>query len=197
MSSTSSASSDQIVLDLETKKTFDEAGGRNPAELGVTVVGTYSYKTDEYIIFEEHQAAELEQRLSETTRIIGFNIRRFDFPVLQPYLKHLNLSHVGHLDIMDELEKVLGHRVSLQSVASATLNEGKSGSGLDAIHYYRSGDMVNLKKYCLDDVRLTRDVYEFGKKHGHVFYFSRDGQTRMKAEIHWQDPVPPANFSLF
>lgn len=187
----------QIVLDLETKRTFDEAGGRNPADLGVTVIGTYSYGTGEYRAFEEKEIAELEQLLSETSRIIGFNIHRFDFPVLQPYCKRLDLSDIPSFDLLEELEKILGHRVSLQSVARATLNQGKSGTGLDAIEFYRRGEMEKLKKYCLDDVRLTREVYEFGKKFGHVYYQSKDGTTRLKVEVQWKDPEPSANLSLF
>lgn len=188
---------DQIVLDLETKKTFDEVGSRNSADLGVTVVGTYFYETGEYKAFEESEFSELEQRLSNATRIIGFNIKRFDFPALQPCLKRLNLSDVNSLDILEELEKGLGHRVSLQSVAMATLHEGKSGSGLDAVDFYRRGEMERLKKYCLDDVRLTGQIYEFGKRFGHLFYLSKDGKTRLETKVDWKDPAPPANLSLF
>lgn len=188
---------DQIVLDLETKKTFDEIGSRNPAELGVTVVGTYFYETGEYRAFEGHEFPELELSLSRATRIIGFNIKRFDFPALQPSFKRLNLSHVSALDLLEEVEKVLGHRLSLQTIATATLNEGKSGSGLDAIDFYRRGEMDKLKKYCLDDVRLTRQVYEFGKKFRHIFYYSKDRQSRLEAKIAWKDPEPPANLTLF
>jgi DEAD/DEAH box helicase domain-containing protein len=187
----------QIVLDLETKRTFNEAGGRNPADLGITVVGIYFYGTDEYRAFEETDLPELEQVLSETSRVIGFNIRRFDFPVLKPYLKRIDLSKLEILDILEELEKRLGHRVSLQSVAQATLNRGKSGTGLEAIEFYRRGEMEKLKKYCLDDVRLTREVYEFGKKFGHIYYQSKDGTTRLKVEVQWKDPEPAANLSLF
>lgn len=187
----------QIVLDLETQKTFDEAGGRNPADLGITVIGIYLYETDSYRAFQENELAELEQVLSEASRIIGFNIRRFDFPVLQPYLKRLNLSDLPYLDILEELEKILGHRVSLQSIAKATLNTGKSGTGLDAIEYYRKGEIEKLKKYCLDDVRLTKEIYEFGKKFGHLYYQSKDGATRLQAKVNWKDPEAPANLSLF
>ena len=190
-------SSDQIVLDLETKKTFDEVGGRNMADLGVTVIGTYFYESDEYRVFEEGEIALLEEQLSRATRIIGFNTNRFDFVVLQPYLKRLNLSQLASLDLLEELEKILGHRVSLQSVAKATLDVSKSGSGLDAIRYYRSGEIEKLKQYCLNDVKLTREIYEFGKKFGHLYYLSKDGSTRMKVDTHWKDPVPPPNLSLF
>ncbi|HSA58478.1 MAG TPA: ribonuclease H-like domain-containing protein [bacterium] len=187
----------QVVLDLETQKIFDEIGTRNPGDLGVSVAGVYFYENDEYACYEETRLPELELRLSKASRVIGFNIRRFDFPVLQPYLKHIDLGQMPLLDIMDDLEKTLGHRVSLQSVASATLGVGKSGSGLDAIHYYRSGEMEKLKKYCLDDVRLTKDVYEFGKKNGLVYYLSKDGSNRLTARVNWKDPAPPVNLSLF
>ncbi|QQR79760.1 MAG: ribonuclease H-like domain-containing protein [Deltaproteobacteria bacterium] len=187
----------QIVLDLETKKTFQEVGGRGAAELGVTVIGTYFYEGNRYVIYEENQIAELEQQISLVTRVIGFNIRRFDFVVLQPYMKHIKLADIAIFDIMDDLERLLGHRVSLQSVASATLNVGKSGSGLDAIEYYRTGQMEKLKKYCLDDVRLTMEVYEFGKQNGRVFYWSKDGSTKKEVAVEWKDPEPPTNFSLF
>lgn len=187
----------QIVLDLETKKTFDEIGGRNPAELGVTVIGTYSYATDTYRAFWEHEVAELEQLLSKASRVIGFNIRRFDFPVLQPHLRHIRLNDLPALDLLEELEKILGHRISLQSLATATLSVGKSGSGLDAIQYYRTGDFEKLTKYCLDDVRITKDIFEFGKKWGTVSYLSKDGRNKMSAKVTWQDPVVPSNLSLF
>lgn len=189
--------SNQIVLDLETKKTFEEAGGRNPSDLGITVVGIYLLEADEFRIYEENQIPQLEQDLSQATRVIGFNNRRFDFPVLQPYLKHLNLSDVPTLDLLEELEKILGHRVSLSSLARATLNRDKSGSGLDAIAYFRNGEMEKLKKYCLDDVRITWEIYEFGKKFGHVYYQSKDGKTRLEAKVAWKDPEPPLNLSLF
>lgn len=187
----------QIVLDLETKKTFDEIGSRNPGDLGVTVVGTYFYATGEYRAFREHEMTELEQLLSKASRIIGFNIKRFDFPALQPHLKHINTNDLPYLDLLEDLEKVLGHRVSLQSVATATLNVGKSGSGLDAIQYYRTGDFEKLIKYCLDDVRITKDVFEYGKKFGFVSYLSKDGRNKLNAKIEWKDPSPAANLSLF
>jgi DEAD/DEAH box helicase domain-containing protein len=188
----------QIVFDIETQKTFDEVGGgRNLAELKISVVGAYFYATDEYRCFEEKELPEFEERISKASRIIGFNIRRFDLPVLQPYLKYIQGSQIPALDLLEELEKTLGHRISLQSVATATLNAGKSGSGLDAIRYYRSGEIDKLKKYCLDDVRLTKEIYEFGKNSGLVSYLSRDATQKLSVKVAWQDPAPPQNLSLF
>lgn len=189
--------SGQIVLDLETQRSFDEVEGRNFEKLGVSLVGVYSYATDRFEAYREAELGRLESVLGNSSRIIGFNIKRFDFPVLQPYLPQLNLAKLTALDLLEDLHRLLGHRVSLASVAGATLDAKKLGSGLDAIHYYRSGDFASLEKYCLQDVRLTKEVYEFGKRFGHVFYYSKGGTNRMEVKVEWQDPVPAANLSLF
>ncbi|MBI2982425.1 MAG: ribonuclease H-like domain-containing protein [Deltaproteobacteria bacterium] len=188
----------QIVLDLETQKGFDDVGGRdNLVALGVSLVGIYRYDQSGYESYLEPELTRLETVLSQALRIVGFNIKRFDFPVLQPYFKNLKLSELQTLDLLEEVEKAIGHRVSLQTLAEATLGEGKSGNGLDAIEYFRQQDWDRLKKYCLDDVRLTMELYEFGKKFGRLYFLSKDRTTKIEIPISWKDPVPPSNLSLF
>ena len=162
----------RIVFDIETKKTFDEVGGHeNQAELGVSYVGVYSYTQQKPFGFFENDLDKLEKILqTEKPMLIGFNSIHFDVPVLQPYFKNFDLTTLPHLDMLKEIEKSLGHRVKLDSVADATLYEGKSGSGLDAIRWFREGDFESLVKYCMDDVRITRDLYEYGLRHGRIFY---------------------------
>ena len=79
------------------------------------------------------------------------------------------------LDIMEEVQRVLGYRCKLDDLAAATLGERKSGHGLDAVRYWREGQLEKLKAYCLDDVRLTRDLYRFGLAHGVVYLMDRAG----------------------
>lgn len=177
-----------IVLDLETKFTFDEVGGRDKFEaLGITVAGVYDYSTGKYEAIEEKDLSKLEKRLESKPLIVGFNSKRFDIPVLKPYL-HFDPNILPQLDIMDEIQKVVGHRISLESVAQATLGYGKSGSGLDAIKYYRSGEIDKLKKYCLDDVKVTREVYEYGCKHKELFFTSKYGNSKTRVEVNWERP---------
>jgi hypothetical protein len=88
------------------------------------------------------------------------------------------------LDILEEVVHALGHRLKLESVAMATLGEGKSGSGLDAIWYYKNQEWEKLIKYCLDDVRVTKEVYEYGQRHGNLWFDNR-GQ-RQSIPIRWQ-----------
>lgn len=161
-----------IVLDLESQKTFDEVGGQhNRSQLGVSFVGVYSYAQDKYYGFWEKDLPVLENILiREKPLLIGFNTISFDNQVLQPYFKKLQINSLPQLDILAEIEKVLRFRIKLESVAQATLGMGKSGSGLDAIRYYRAKQFNELAKYCLDDVKVTRYVYEYGIQHGQLWY---------------------------
>ncbi len=175
---------DIIVLDLETQKTFDEVGGQdNKHLLGVSFVGVYSYKHKKYLGFKEEKFADLLKLFKNTELVIGFNSKYFDFPVLQPYYKDFDLSQISHLDILEEIQKKLGHRLKLESVAQSTLGYGKSGEGLDAIRYLRANDWESLIKYCLDDVKVTKEVYEYGLNHGHIFYTNYG--VKKKIPIPW------------
>ena len=165
-----------VVIDVETQKGFNEVDRKKLHLLKVSVACLYDSHTNQYLSFEEKEMLKFEDYLKKADLVVGFNVRDFDLEVLAPYL----ISPVKSfpvLDLLVEFEKVRGHRISLQSVAQATLGESKSGSGLDAIKYYAEGRMDELKKYCLDDVRITRDVYLYALKHGKVHFFSnRDYQ---------------------
>lgn len=174
----------KLVLDLETQRTFDEVGGRNFGDLLISVVGIYRYDTDSYECYLEEELHHLENLLIDAELTIGFNHRKFDFPVLQPYVK-MDTSQLPMLDLMEDITDRIGHRVSLDSVAQATLKVGKTGHGLDAIEYYKKGEWEKLKSYCLNDVKITKEVYEYGLKHGHVYYMTRDGMDRRRVDVEW------------
>ena len=177
---------DKLVLDLETQREFSEVEGRKPERLGVSVVGVYGYDDDRYEAYREEELPRLAPRLQAAELLIGFNIRRFDLPVLQPYLA-FSLATLPVLDIMEEIVKNLGHRVSLDSLAQATLGRGKSGSGLDALRWYRDGRLDLVKRYCLDDVKLTKELYEYGKAHGRLFFTSRFSQGKIQVPVFWPE----------
>lgn len=178
---------DTLVIDLETKKSFAEVGGeRNIAQLGISVAGVYSYDRDSFTAFEEHELPQLEDMLQKTGHIIGFNINHFDIPVLKPYMKDLTvLEKIAVTDLYEDAVNFLGHRVGLNAVAEATLGESKSGHGLEALEWFRQGRVSEVKKYCLDDVRLTRDVYEYGKKHGHILFHSFSDNKIHSVPVEW------------
>ena len=173
-----------IVIDLETQKTFDEVGGRNFEELLISVMGVYRYSHDQYECYLEQELHRFENVLIDSPLVIGFNIRKFDMPVLQRYVG-VETAKLPMLDLMEDIANKIGHRVSLDSVAQATLNVGKTGHGLDAIDFYREGKMEELKSYCLNDVKITKEVYDYGVKNGHVYYLTRDGSDRKSVQVEW------------
>lgn len=157
---------DTIVFDIETKESFDEIGERDPRKLSVSLVGAYSYSRQEFKSFFEHELPQLWEWLLDAELIVGFNSDHFDIPVLEKYWPEL--KNIQSLDLMKEIKNTLGFRVKLDSVAGATLGESKSGDGLEAIRMFKENRLDDLKKYCLNDVRITRDIYEFGKQEGKI-----------------------------
>lgn len=170
-----------IVYDVETKHTFAEVNGPDKyRQLEVSFLGVYSYSQDKFFSFFEQDLSTFERILvTEQPTIIGFNSLHFDNRVVQPYFRQLNIASLPQVDILDDIYRALGFRLKLESVAQATLGEGKSGSGLDAIRYYREGNLKALAKYCLDDVRITRDIYDYGCRHGYILYSSGGEYQRM------------------
>lgn len=165
-----------IVLDIETQNTFQEVGKYDPTLLKVSLVGVYDFATDQFSSYLESELPKMWPLLEHADRIIGYNSIGFDMPVLNTYYPG-DLLKLPQLDIMAELEKKIGFRVKLDTVAQATLGTGKSGTGLMAIEYFRKGEIEKLRDYCLQDVKVTRDIYLHGLQYGKIHYIDRQGRT--------------------
>ena len=83
---------------------------------------------------------------------------------------NFDIFEVPYLDLLEEIEKILQHRIKLELVAQGTLGAGKSGTGLEALLYYKNGRMDLLKKYCLDDVKITKQVYDYALRNQKLLY---------------------------
>ena len=178
----------KIVLDLETQKGFEEVGGRGKNHLlKVSVCCIYEYETSKYSVYTENELHRLAEILQNTDQVIGFNIKDFEFEVLRPYV-NFDIHQVPCLDIIEDAQAYLGHRIGLDSIAQGTLGSGKTGSGREALVYWRNGRMDLLKKYCQDDVRITRDVYEFGLANQKIMY--KDFFDVKEIPVKWQEPAP-------
>lgn len=183
-----------IIFDIETKLSFQEVGGKdNMDKLGVSVLGAYFYSNEKYRTFEEHELPEFEKIIRDLAhkkqgRVIGFNIDYFDIPVLQPYISW-NLKELQRLDLMRDVESGIGFRVSLDNLAQNTLSAQKSGDGMQALRWYKEGKIDEIKKYCLKDVELTKNLYEYGVKKGGVYFFSRDVMNKRLVNVNWSDKL--------
>lgn len=159
----------ELVFDIETQNSFDDVGAGNTRALRVSLVGVYTYEDDQFRAFREEQLSEMWPLFEHAERLIGYNSKYFDVPVLQNYYTG-DLSKIPHLDLLEEIKRSAGFRLKLDDIARATLNTQKSGHGLQAIEWFKEGAWDKIEKYCLDDVRITRDVYEYGKLHKQIFF---------------------------
>jgi len=161
----------QVILDVETQKIFDEVGGYFPDRLGISFVGVnirHSYgEAGEFQSYFEKDLPKLFPLLEKADVIVGFNVDDFDLPTFTPYYNG-EINTLPTLDIMKRIKDSIGHRVSLDAVAQETLGIGKIGDGLDAIKYFRAKNWKKLEKYCLQDVKVTRDLLDYGYSKGKV-----------------------------
>ena len=162
---------DEVIFDLETKSFFIEDGKFDPSKFGVSILSLYHRKLDEsfkeikgeILSFWEKDFSGMWKIFQEADRIIGFNSLSFDVPALSPYSPR-GFSKLAHFDILDELKKISGHKTSLHKIAKATLGVQKTDSGENAVLYWEKGDKRSLgllQKYCEDDVRITKDIYDY------------------------------------
>lgn len=162
------ASHNKIVFDLETQKSFDEVNNKTHL-LKISVIGVYSYNLDKYFCFTEDQIYRVGEMFQEADQIIGFNIKHFDYEVLKPYL-NFDPHTLPTLDILHEVEKMIGHRIKLDNLAKTTLGVGKNGDGLEALRLYKQGRIDELKKYCTNDVKITKEIYDYAQMYGKLLY---------------------------
>ncbi len=166
-----------VVLDIETSNTFEDVGGYFPEKLDVSVVVAYYYETDEYVHYLQEDLPKLFKRLEHGGRIIGYNSIGFDIPVLNRYYAG-DLLQIPQLDMLAEIHASLGYRIKLDDVASASIGTSKSAHGLLAVKWWREGKYQDVIDYCQQDVKVTKEVYEFGLKNGYILFDDKSGVRR-------------------
>jgi DEAD/DEAH box helicase domain-containing protein len=175
-----------VYFDLETQRTANDAGGWDKKrDMGMSVGVTYSTASGQYQIYSEKRVHDLVNELLRADLVVGFNVINFDYEVLMGYTAYDLPSLVPTLDMLVELEKKLGHRLSLDAVATATLGVGKTADGLDAIRWWREGKLLDIAEYCCFDVKVTRLVHEYGRDKKHLFFLDRFQQKR-QVETDWR-----------
>ena len=174
-----------VVIDVETQLTFRDVGGYIPQKLKISVAGLFDYAANTYLTFTESELPKLFPYLEHASEVIGFNIVDFDLPALNPYYIG-ELARLPTIDLLKHIEKSLGFRIALDDLVRETLNAHKTGHGLLAIEYFKNQEWEKLKTYCLSDVKLTKELYEYGKTHGKVFYKAPAG--RREISVNWGQP---------
>jgi len=179
----------RITLDLETKNFFQDVESNDPAALDISVVCIHDSETDSFKSFQEHQFKDLWPILEQADILVTWNGDHFDIPLLNKYYPG-DLTKLKSVDLMKEMAKVLGRRLKLDTVAGATLGANKSGGGSDAIAWWRAGEVDKVIAYCIDDVRLTKDLYEYAMNKGFLKYSDAGTVRELKLDTSaWETPA--------
>jgi DEAD/DEAH box helicase domain-containing protein len=174
-----------VFLDLETRKLAQEVGGwQNIHLMGVSVAVLFDSLEDRFITYMESEIEGLIEHLLRADLVVGFNIKQFDYVVLGAY-SNRSLRDLNTFDILEDIHRRLGFRLSLDHLAQETLDESKSGDGLLAVEWFRRGEMDKLIDYCSQDVKVTRDLFEYGLKNGYLVYRSKKENRRLKVRVDW------------
>jgi DEAD/DEAH box helicase domain-containing protein len=177
----------RITFDIETEGEFKGNGDFSNQE--VTIVGVHDSVTNEYASYLKEELPKLWPLLESADMLIGYNSDHFDIPILNKYYAG-DLGKIKSIDLLKEIKNVLGRRLKLDSVAQATLGHGKSGNGMEAVNWWKEGKIDKVREYCIDDVRLTLELYEYAKKNGSLKYKDFDGIRDIKIDTSKWEILP-------
>ncbi|MHB8860269.1 MAG: ribonuclease H-like domain-containing protein [Minisyncoccota bacterium] len=181
-----------ITFDIESISDSVVRGHVDVNEQELIVVAIHDSETGKYSSFSKEELPQLWPILEHADFLIGFNSDSFDIPLLNRYYPG-DLSHVASLDLLSEVQRVLGRRIRLQSLAEATLGRGKSGDGLKAGVWWREGKQDLVREYCIEDVRITRELYDYAIEHGKLKYKDLRDKRDIKLDTsHWGERTTAA-----
>ncbi len=173
------------VLDLETQRSAAEVGGWHRADrMGISCGVIYDSQKDVFTEYTEDQILLLIEDLKKFELIVGFNIKIFDFLVLKGY-SDFDFATLNTLDILEDIHHHLGFRLSLAHLAQETLGTTKTADGLQALQWWQDGRVREIIDYCKMDVKLTRDLFLFGRQNGYLIFSNRD-RKKLRIPVNWR-----------
>lgn len=182
-----------VVFDLETQNTFADVQSNNPADLDISVACVYDSTTDEYTVVTVDEIHQLWPILEKAEALVGYNSNHFDVPLLNKYYPG-DLTHIKSIDLLEDIKNSLGRRLRLDDVAKATLNAKKSGHGLQAIKWWREGDITSIKKYCKNDVKITKELFEYARENKKVLF--KDGARKREIPLNTDGWLPHEELAM-
>ena len=169
-----------VVFDIETQNIFQDVGGTDPSRLDISVVSLYDSGTDTFRSATIENLETLWPIIESADALVGYNSNHFDIPLLNKYYPG-DLLQIKSIDLLEDIKASLGRRLRLDSVAEATVGAKKSADGLQAVRWWRDGEIDKIIKYCEQDVQVTKDVFEYALQHGHIKF--KDGTRKREVPI--------------
>lgn len=185
----------EITFDIETSNILPSLARQDVTRLDLAVVAIHDSETGEYSSYDQSELPKLWPIIEKADTLIGYNSDSFDIPLLNKYYPG-DLTKIRSIDLMVEVQKVLGRRLRLQSLAEATLKVGKSGNGLESVRWWNEGLYEKVREYCIQDVKITRDLYDRALEKGALKYKDLKDVRDIKLDTSkWQVAQGPAAFT--
>lgn len=179
----------KIVFDIETRNVFADVGKNDPSLLDIALIAIHDSETNTYTTYLEEDLGKLWPILEQADMLIGFNSDHFDIPLLNKYYPG-DLTKIKSLDILKEIKSSYGRRMRLDQIAEGTLGKNKSGSGLDSIAWWKAGEIEKIRDYCIDDVKITKEIYEFARANNKLIF--KEGGKLLEIPLNtsnWETPI--------
>ena len=173
----------EVYYDIESQKSAEEVGGWGNIRLMRVSVAISWSEQDGFRRWEERDVPEMIRYLGTFDRVISFNGDRFDATVLSAY-GDVSALAARSMDLLTDLKARLGHRLTLDSLAKATLHVGKSADGLQALRWWKEGKIEEIARYCRDDVQVLIDLVAFARANGYVLYEDKSSGER-RVPVSW------------
>lgn len=182
----------EITFDIETANSVPSFARGDLSQLELALVGVHDSETGEFTSYVKEELPQLWPILERADVLIGYNSDSFDIPLLNRYYPG-DLTQIRSIDLMIEVQKVLGRRLRLQSLAQATLGRGKGGDGLKSVEWWQQGLVDKVREYCIEDVRLTRELYDYALTNQSLKYMDFKDKREVKLDTaHWRKHQGPA-----
>ena len=192
----------KIIFDIETKNIFADIGSDKAEDLDISILSLWDSETDKYYSFLEEDFEKMWPFFEKADMLVTFNGNFFDIPLLQKYANKINLDlkKIYHLDIFEEFRKASGRKIGLDSIAETTLGSSKSANGLQAVAWWNEGKIDEIIKYCEQDVKVTKDLYDYIFENKKAFFVDRNTGEKIEVKIdskNWENFEEESSGLLF
>lgn len=160
------------VFDLEILRTIEEVGGWDAtSKMGVACCVVYDNKSRSFRVFGDGDEKRATDYILDSDLVVGFNHVSFDWRVLLGIDKSVAVESTMPMisrpqyDVLVEVRRAAGvtnfvKGYKLDQIAQTNLHREKRMSGDLAPIAWKAGKYCDVIDYCIDDVALTRDLFE-------------------------------------
>jgi hypothetical protein len=143
-------------------------GWHDHAGMGISVIGAFDYSTQRYRVFLEDNFTDFILLARNTELLVTFNGIGFDNKVVEACIGPLgqpeNYDLMAEMMVAADTDNRKGF--SLDATCKANFGFGKSMDGGLAPVNWQEGRRGTVIDYCLNDVRLTKVLFDRVKQNG-------------------------------